>query len=146
MSEDLLFVSSTIGSSPADAPWVLRNLTTKEFVRCLPKADSQGRRGYIDHPDLKGFRVNDILTMRICWTRPYRGDTPPHLNMCGQWAGHSFDIVALDENRSALGDAWVDVTDAIVEAARKHLELLSEDLKKQKMQMPERDGAEIAAY
>ena len=128
MSEDLLFVSSTIGSFPADAPWVLRNLTTKEFVRCLPRADSQGRRGYVDHPVFKGLRVHDILTMRICWTQAYRFD------MCGKWAGHSFDIVVLDENRSALGEAWVDVTDAIVEEARKHLEPLSEDMKRQKME------------
>ena len=136
MSEDLLLVASTIGSSPADAPWVLRNLTTKEFIRCLPRADSQGQRGYVDHPEFKGLRVNDILTMRICWTQPYR--------ICGQWAGHSFDIMALDEKQSALGEAWVDVTDAIVEEARKHFKPLSEDMKRQKMEMIGRDEAEVA--
>ncbi|KAK0513580.1 hypothetical protein JMJ35_003944 [Cladonia borealis] len=128
MSEDLLLVASTIGISPADAPWILRNLTTKEFVRCLPRADSKGRRGYVDHPEWKGLHVNDVLTMRICWTRPHRWDTIAPFNMCGQWAGHSFDIVALDdENRLALSEAWVDVTDAIVEEANKHIETLSED-------------------
>ena len=145
MSEDLLFVASTVGSSPADTPWILRNLITKDFVRCLPRADSQGRRGYVDHPEIKGLRVNDVLTMRICWTQPYRWGTIPQLNMCGQWAGHSFDIIALDdENRSAFGDAWVDVTDAIVEEASEHLEPLSEDIKRQKMGILERDEAEIA--
>ena len=133
MSEDLLFVSSTIGSSPADAPWVLRNLTTKEFVRCLPRADSQGRRGYVDHAKFKGLRVNDALTMRIFWTLPYTWRTFSQRNMFGQWAGHSFDIVALDENRSALGEAWVDVTDAVVEEARKYLKPLSKTVKSQKM-------------
>ena len=136
MSKDLLFVASTIGSSPADAPWILRNLTTKEFVRCLPRADSQGRRGYIDHPEIKGLRVDDVLMMRICWT--IRWCTP----CSGQWAGHSFDIVALDGNSSAIGEAWVDVTDAIVEEARKHLEPLSEDMKRQKMEGLERDESE----
>ena len=144
MSEDLLCVASTIGSSPADAPWILRNLTTKEFVRCLPRANSQGQRGYVDHPEFKGLHVNDVLTMRICWTHSYGLRTAPHLNICGQWAGHSFDIVALDENRSALGEAWVDVTDAIVEEARKHLEPLSEAMKIQKMEMLERGEAEVA--
>lgn len=130
MSEDLLFVASTTGTSPIDAPWVLRNLTTKEFVRCLPRADYKGRRGLIDHPEFKGLSVHDILTMRVCWTRPYRWDDFTSFNMCGQWAGHSFDIVALDdENRLALREAWVDVTDAIVEEAEKHLEELSEDKK-----------------
>ncbi len=130
MSEDLHSVSSTLGSSPADAPWILRNLTTKEFVRCLPRADSQGRRGYVDHPECKGLRLNELLTMRICWSQPYRWGSIPQLNMYGEWGGHSFDIVALDENRSKLGEAWVDVTDAIVEEAQKHLEPLSEDMKR----------------
>ena len=138
MSKDLLFVASTIGSSPADAPWILRNLTTKEFVRCLPRADSQGRRGYIDHPEIKGLRVDDVLMMRIRWTNRL------HTPCSGQWAGHSFDIVALDGNRSAIGEAWVDVTVAIVEEARKHLEPLSKDMKRQKMEGVERDEAETA--
>ena len=130
MSEDLLLVTSTTGSSPADSPWMLRNLTTKQFVRCVPRADSKGQRGYIDHPDCKGLHVSDILTIRIRWTQPHNWDTITPFNMCGPWAGHSFDIVALDENRAALSEAWVDVTDAIVEEANKHLKTLSEDKKR----------------
>ena len=141
MSEELLSVSSTVGSSPADAPWILRNLTTKEFVRCLPRADSQGRRGYVDHPECKGLHVTEILMMRICWSRPYRWENFPQLKMHGPWAGHSFDIVAMDENRSTLGEAWVDVTNAIVEEAQKHLEPLGEEQKRHRIEMPGRDTA-----
>ena len=122
MSEELLSVFSGIRSPPADAPWILRNLATKEFVRCLPKTDFQGRRGYVDHPRVKWLRLSEVLTMRICWTIPNMRGLYPPLNASGQWAGHSFDIVPLDETRVTLGEAWTDVTDAIVEEAQKHFE------------------------
>ena len=132
MSEELLSVSSTLGSSKVDAPWILRNLITKEFVRCLPTADSQGRRGHVDHPECKGLRLTDILTARIIWTQPFRSSFPPQFDMCGRWAGHTFDIVPLDENPSALGKAWVDVTDAIVKESQKHLEWLGIEIERQR--------------
>ena len=132
MSEELLSVSSTIRSSTVDAPWILRNLITKEFVRCLPTADSQGRRGYVDHPECKGLRLTDILTVRIIWTQPFRSPDFPQLDMCGRWAGHSFDIVPLDENPSPLGKGWVDVTDAIVKESQKHLEWLENEIECQR--------------
>ena len=132
MSEELLSVSSTIRSSRVDAPWILRNLITKEFVRCLPTADSQGRRGYVDHPECKGLRLTDILTVRIIWTEPFRSPGFPGLDLCGRWAGHSFDIVPLDENPSALGKGWDDVTDAIVKESQKHLEWLEKEIECQR--------------
>ena len=122
MSEELLSVSSTIRSSKVDAPWILRNLITKEFVRCLPTADSQGRRGYVDHPKCKGLRLTDILTIRIIWSRPL--GSPSYYPYRSPWAGHSLDIVPLDENSSVLVEPWVDVTDAIAKASQKDLEML----------------------
>lgn len=122
MSEEFLSVFSTIRSPPAGAPWILRNLVTKEFVRCLPTADFRGAQGHVDHPRGPWLRLSEILTMRICWSQPYTAGRYPLLNAFGQWAGHSFDIVPLNEARGTLGEAWIDVTDAIVEEAQKHFE------------------------
>ena len=122
MSEEFLSVFSSIRSPPADAPWTLRNLATKEFVRCPPTVDYRGGRGHVDHPEGKWLHLSKILTMRICYSRTCTPGHYPMLNTFGQWAGDSFDIVPLDKTRGTLGEAWTDVTDAIVDEAQKYFE------------------------
>jgi len=73
------------------------------------------RLGYVDHPDVSQLRVDDVLLLRICWTRFLSdGYKFPFLSN-GPWAGHCFDIVPLEQGGvSAVGNGWKDSTDEIV--------------------------------
>lgn len=70
MSAEFLARCSALRGSSPDALWVLRNLTTREYVRCRPGKGSVEGRGLVDcrHGRAK-VRVDDVLLMRICWTR-----------------------------------------------------------------------------
>jgi hypothetical protein len=96
--------------------WVLRNLTTKEFVKSTAVAlEPRLHRGYeIDGP---GF--GELLAMRISWS------TDPSCAMgCdgyedgihrGVWAGHRFDIVPLSTLRDQDQDSeWRDVSEEVM--------------------------------
>jgi hypothetical protein len=104
------------------ATWVLRNLTTKEYICCRPGPASQRGRGYVDHPDVARLRVDDVLLLRICWIRSptlSNGEDMWLWLRHGSWAGHCFDIVPLEQGGvSAVGNGWKDSTDEIVKQAR----------------------------
>src|SRR5436190_24145845 len=94
----------------------MRNLTTKEYVRCR-----QERGGYIDHPDVDQLRVDDVLLMRICWTRLPAWHEPDMWSCIyrGSWAGHCFDIVPLEKaGVLAVENGWRDTTDEVVKQAK----------------------------
>jgi len=74
MSDELFSVSSRMRHSSVDAPWILLNLTTEEYVRCRPGSDSPNRRGYVDHEDTPWLRFDGVVLMRICWTLPMTRD------------------------------------------------------------------------
>lgn len=96
-------------------PWVLRNLTTREYVRCRPPRGAHMRsRAYVDHPDVR-LRIDDVLLMRTSWTRSYTWEKEsPHLHH-GTWAGHCFDIVPLRQQRKLnVDDEWKDRTNDVV--------------------------------
>lgn len=120
----------TFSSLALKAPWVLRNLTTKEYVHC--RIGSTVKHGYVTHPDVQNLRVDDILLMRICWTRKDHFSHNDSLEMRqpshqGKWAGHCFDIVPLDQLTGEIGEIfsdpenkgseWKDCTDEIVKEA-----------------------------
>ena len=126
LASNWLFVGTTT-SLALKAPWVLRNLTTKEYVHC--RTGSTVKHGYVTHPDAENLRVDDILLMRICWTRD---DVYPLNNSAkarqpyhrGKWAGHCFDIVPLSQLASGIfsdpenkSSEWKDCTDEIVKEA-----------------------------
>ena len=106
-------------NSSLDAVWILRNLTTKQYIRCIPSSSQTETAAYLDHPNAGKLLVDDILMMKICWSRwkgfddedcVYRGVYR------GVWAGHCFDIVEFDPDKLKAEDqGWNDCTDMIME-------------------------------
>ena len=106
--------------------WVLRNQTTKEYVRLC--AHSQRKREYVV-PGAPWLRLDDVLLMRICWTT--RLSFYPNLGhnidlRQGRWAGHCFEVVMVEDS-SGEGVVWKDVTGEIVSDARELRRLLDTD-------------------
>lgn len=50
---------------PTDQPWILRNLTTKQFVRAEAIAL---KPEFIKGPHIIGLGFGEVLLSRICWT------------------------------------------------------------------------------
>ncbi|KAI1304578.1 hypothetical protein F5Y03DRAFT_384780 [Xylaria venustula] len=98
-----------------DQPWVLRNLTTKEFVQPEPIAvavEPKYRRG----PVIKPVGFGNVVIMRTCWSSApsdvliNNTTGPPR----GVWAGHRFEITTLAVHESAIDSAeWTDVSDEV---------------------------------
>lgn len=53
------------GYFPTDQPWILRNLTTKQFVRAEAIAL---KPEFIKGPHIIGLGFGEVLLSRICWT------------------------------------------------------------------------------
>ncbi|KAI1182174.1 hypothetical protein F5B17DRAFT_421741 [Nemania serpens] len=99
---------------PQDQPWVLRNLTTKEFVRAGAIAI---KPEYVRGPYIELVGFGEVLILRTCWSSSpsnirINNDTtgPPR----GVWAGHRFDITTLAKHESDIDSAeWSDVSDEV---------------------------------
>jgi hypothetical protein len=99
---------------PSDQPWILRNLSTKEFVRSEAVAL---KPEYINGPNIQFLGFGEVLLTRICWSTSssismvYDGDIHR-----GTWAGHTFDITTLARHRQdSKADDWKDVSEEVVE-------------------------------
>ncbi|UKZ74034.1 hypothetical protein TrVFT333_001688 [Trichoderma virens FT-333] len=97
---------------PRDQPWILRNLTAKEFVRSEAIAL---RPEFIHGPFIDGFGFGEVIISRICWsTFPCSSmncAVPIHR---GVWAGHGFDITTLAKHRAGTTEAeWRDVSEEV---------------------------------
>ncbi|KAK1252579.1 hypothetical protein MKX08_003766 [Trichoderma sp. CBMAI-0020] len=94
-------------------PWILRNLTSKQFVRAEAIAL---KPEFIHGPDINVIGFGEVLLTRICWSSaPAVGIADP-TNICrGVWAGHRFDITTLTRHQRDAGDGddWVDVSDEV---------------------------------
>ncbi len=121
MADELRSATTRLCSESLNASWILRNLSTKECVRCWPRTCSGAIRGYVDYPEGNWLYLDDVLLMRICWTRDGAGNGKDDLIVSrrGKWAGHCFDIVALDgEEALSVGNGeWVDATKEVVNEA-----------------------------
>ncbi|KAI0854873.1 hypothetical protein F4860DRAFT_498068 [Xylaria cubensis] len=98
---------------PEDQPWILRNLTTKEFVRPEPIAI---KPEYIHGPKIWLVGFGEVVMLRTCWSsapsnvRINNTIGPPR----GVWAGHRFDITTLAEHEGGIDSAeWTDVSDEV---------------------------------
>ncbi|KAK2807262.1 hypothetical protein FQN50_005549 [Emmonsiellopsis sp. PD_5] len=101
---DILRMANPNRSSfyPCSEEWVLRNLTTHEFVR--PSAIALDEK-YIHGPFIEGLGYGEVIFSKICWSVP--GESLHQ----GAWAGHALDIVPatyLDDKTP-----WKDVSDDV---------------------------------
>ena len=97
---------------PADRPWILRNLTTKEFVRSgaiAPKPE------YIHGPITDRVGFGEVVLWRTygaMWNReiPQKYWDMPKKS----WSGHAFDIVPLQSHtENTKGEEWKDSSDEV---------------------------------
>ncbi|KAL6893422.1 hypothetical protein GGI43DRAFT_185132 [Trichoderma evansii] len=100
---------------PTDEPWILRNLTRKQFVRAEAIALNPEFIHGLD-VDILGF--GEVLLSRICWSLLPPLDIEDPTNICrGVWAGHRFDITTLARHQREAGeeDEWIDVSNEVAE-------------------------------
>lgn len=76
---------------PSSSP-VLRNLTTKQYIRDEAIANS-------DH----AFSLGEVIVTFALW---FDSDSPTRLSHKGEWAGHRFDIATLAD----VAEGWTDVS------------------------------------
>jgi hypothetical protein len=94
--------------------WVLRNLTTQEFVKSTAVAVAPHlHKGH----KIFGLGFGEVLVARICWSSdpscamPYEGDIHR-----GVWAGHCFDIVSLATLKAEDPElTWRDVSEEVMQ-------------------------------
>lgn len=100
-------------SFPTDQPWILRNLTTKQFVRAEAIAL---KPEFIKGPHIDVLGFGEVVLSRICWSSVAASDMKDPTTICrGIWAGHRFDITTLTRHeRKTSGDGgWTDASDEI---------------------------------
>ena len=101
---------------PENKKWVLRNLTTKEFVT----ADAIAIKPYlVKGPLIYGLGFGEVVLSRICWSSvPDMSVSDKLLLHRGVWAGHRLDIVTTEklqmERGEGGGDPWKDVSEEVV--------------------------------
>lgn len=107
MSSEMLITESTY--LPRDHPWILRNLTTKEYVRSEAIAL---RPEFIRGPDIAVIGFGEVVLSRICWSTSDSINTSDTSNISrGVWAGHRFDITTVARHRNeSKGADWSDVS------------------------------------
>jgi hypothetical protein len=94
---------------PRDREWVLRNLTTREFIRAF--AIDAIIKGDVNGPETLALGFGRVVLSRICWS-----SEPDTRIDCegvhrGVWAGHRFDITIADKLEKENEDGqWKDVT------------------------------------
>lgn len=101
---------------PTDQPWMLRNLTTKEFVRSEAIAV---KPEYIQGPIFRsGVSFGDVLIYRTSWG-PWGKSSfgrPSEVGSFhrGVWAGHSFDIIPLARHTEETNaEEWNDSSEEV---------------------------------
>lgn len=96
---------------PHDQKWILRNLTTKEYVRGEVIALKEE---FIHGPQIDVLGFAEVLITRISWSRePIRSKRGPNMTP-GKWAGHRFDITPLAyHERDNKDEQWKDVSNEV---------------------------------
>ena len=101
---------------PEDHSWILRNLTTREFVRAEAIAL---KPEFIHGPHIDYVGFGEVLISRICWAVPSHlhmtDEVPLHISR-GVWAGHCFDVTTTERHNQdevVKGVAWKDVSEEV---------------------------------
>lgn len=95
--------------------WLLRNLTTKEYLRCeLGNTEKGNIYAHLDQtPSLS---LDCAFFMQTFWTR--EGGINQETPKGGDWAAHKFDVVARARERDVLASGYTDVTNNIILASK----------------------------
>lgn len=102
---------------PEYQPWILRNLTKKEFVR----ADAIALRPeFIHGPKIDFLGFGEVVISRICWSSTSSiglGWEEEKTNLTrGVWAGHRFDITTRSRHDGEAGaEEWTDVSEEVAQ-------------------------------
>ena len=98
---------------PEDQPWILRNLTTHEFVRSEAIAI---KPEYIHGPKIDVLGFGEVVWSRVCWSTETdcSMDYTDNIHR-GVWAGHRFDITTLDRHKQSSLERteWKDVSEEV---------------------------------
>ncbi|MCJ1478847.1 hypothetical protein MMC13_007531 [Lambiella insularis] len=94
-----------------DKAWILRNLTTHEYVRSEAIALSPK---YIHGPHIEHLGFGGVVLSRICFSSDSSGSRRPGMTR-GVWTGHRFDITTFERHeQSVQGDAvWKDISEKV---------------------------------
>ncbi|KAG6122293.1 hypothetical protein E4U13_002706 [Claviceps humidiphila] len=100
---------------PRDEVWILRNLTTHQYVRREPL---ELEPGLAHGPFVRGIGFGSIVLSRISWSTDASvtmRDPTGRIHRA-PWAGHRFDITTMTRHEKlTAGQNWTDVTEELVE-------------------------------
>ncbi|KAG6089610.1 hypothetical protein E4U15_002104 [Claviceps sp. LM218 group G6] len=100
---------------PQDEVWILRNLTTQQYVRREPL---ELQPGLAHGPFVRGIGFGCVVLSRISWSSSDTMGLPDPTGRIhrGLWAGHRFDITTMTRHEKlTAGQNWTDVTEELVE-------------------------------
>lgn len=89
---------------PCNKVWILRNLVEKSYIR-LESIVSKKTMEACHPPFLKAF--GNLLLYKTAWTDDPSGCLGDPKS---EWAGHRFDVTALDEIQNDSSYQWTDVS------------------------------------
>lgn len=97
---------------PQDQQWILRNLTTKQFVRLEAIAL---KPECIHGPDISVLGFGEVVMSRICWSTSSFTSMSDTVDISrGTWTGHRLDITTLVRHRDKTKEVgWSDVSDEV---------------------------------
>ena len=96
---------------PEDVPWILRNLTTQEYVR----SDAIALKPeHIHGPIIDFLGFGEVVLSRICWSSDESVSMAYDGNIHrGVWAGHCFDITTRARHEQDAKEGWKDVSEEV---------------------------------
>lgn len=95
---------------PDDQKWVLRNLTTHEFIRSEALAGNSSQTGR----HIKDLGFEHLILFRTFWSSSsWSAEFNRRSVHHGIWAGHRFEITVLDRHTKSMqsGVAWKDISE-----------------------------------
>lgn len=95
--------------------WLLRNLTTKEYLRC-ELANTEKGNIYAHVDQTPSLSLDCAVFMQTYWTR--KGGINEETPRGGDWAAHKFDVVARTREGAVLASGYTDVTNNIILASK----------------------------
>ncbi|TKA62738.1 hypothetical protein B0A55_09041 [Friedmanniomyces simplex] len=99
--------------------WILRNLTTQQYVRLQLRRSEQGGSTQVYVAGARWLSLDQALILRICWGPP-KGDPGESGKSAkllqGAWSGHCFEVV--EDAGGVPGAELKDVTAELVEEGR----------------------------